>query len=168
MVLDLLRTQTKYDFRSYRPNMLMRRIERRMGLAQLDNFAEYIELLQREPNELDALRKDLLIGVTEFFREPEAFAVLEKEIFPALVARPSQDIPLRVWVPSCATGEEAYSIAMLLFEAFAAAGKPPNIQIFASDINQQSINIARRGIYPASIANDVFTGPLAAVLRNLR
>lgn len=154
-VVDLMRTGTKCDFRSYRPKMLMRRIERRMGLAQLDNFAEYIELLKSEAKELEALCKDLLIGVTAFFREPEAFAVLEKELFPALVAQHSEDKPLRVWVPSCATGEEAYTIAMLLFEAFASVGKPANILIFASDINQQSINIARRGIYPASIANDV-------------
>ena len=154
-VLELMRAQTKYDFRSYRPKMIMRRIERRMGLAQLDDFGAYIELLSSKPNELDALRKDLLIGVTSFFREPEAFAVLEQELFPSLVAQHKAERPLRLWIPSCATGEEAYSLAILLFEAFATAGKPPSIQIFASDINQQSITIARRGIYPASIASDI-------------
>lgn len=154
-VLELMRTQTKHDFRSYRPKMILRRIERRMGLVQLNDLAQYIDLLKSQPAELDLLRRDLLIGVTSFFREPEAFAVLETELFPVLIARHSDDRPLRVWIPSCATGEEAYTIAMLLFEAFEAAGKPANIQIFASDINQQSINIARRGVYPASIASDL-------------
>lgn len=154
-VLELMKARTKDDFRCYRTKMIMRRIERRMGLRQLDDFSKYIELLQSEPNELDALRKDLLIGVTAFFREPEAFAVLEQELFPTMVSKHSDETPLRVWIPSCATGEEAYTIAMLLFEAFASAGKPANRQIFASDINQESINIARRGVYPASIASDI-------------
>ncbi len=154
-VLELLRTQTKFDFRSYRPKMIMRRIERRMGLVQLDDIAKYVQLLRDQPRELDSLRKDLLIGVTAFFREPEAFAVLEKEIFPKLVAQHNEDSPFRAWVPSCATGEEAYTIAILLLEAFEAIGKPANVQIFASDINQQSIHFARRGIFPSSISSDV-------------
>ncbi len=154
-VLELIRKQTNFDFRSYRPKMIMRRIERRMGLLQMDDFSQYIQLLRERPNELDALRKDLLIGVTAFFREPEAFAVLETEVLPKLIAEHVDDRPFRVWVPSCATGEEAYTITILLLEAFATAGKPANIQVFASDINQQSINFARRGVYPASIASDL-------------
>ncbi len=155
LVLELILKQTKFDFRKYRRKMIMRRIERRMGLNQLDDVSKYVQLLREQPQELDALRKDLLIGVTSFFREPEAFAVLEKELLPKLVSEHTEDRALRVWVPSCATGEEAYSIAILLLEALAAAGKPANIQIFASDLNQQAINTARRGVYPASIVSDI-------------
>jgi chemotaxis methyl-accepting protein methylase len=155
IVLEVMRSQTKYDFRSYRTNMIRRRILRRMGLAHVDDLSKYIEFLQSNPDEMDALSKDFLIGVTAFFREHEAFAFLEKELFPIVVAKQRHETPLRIWVPSCATGEEAYSIAILLLEAFAEAGKPANVQIFASDLNQQSIDIARRGVYLASIAVDV-------------
>lgn len=154
-ILELARSRTKYDFRSYRTNMLLRRIERRMGLVQIEELGKYLEFLIQYPAELEALCSDFLIGVTAFFREPEAFSFLEKELFPSLIARHPADRPFRVWVPSCATGEEAYSIAILLSEAFIAAHKPINLQIFASDINQQAIDIARRGVYPASITCDV-------------
>ncbi len=155
VILELIRAKTKYDFRSYRTNMIMRRIERRMGLVRLDELAKYTELLRSNPIEVEALCKDFLIGVTAFFREPAAFAFLEKNLIPDLVASQRDDIPLRIWVPSCATGEEAYSIAILFLEAFAIAGKPPRMLIFASDINQRSIDVARRGLYPSSIAVDV-------------
>ncbi len=155
LVLELIRSKTKYDFRSYRTNMILRRIERRMGLVQADDLAKYIKLLQSNPVEVDALCRDFLIGVTAFFREPEAFSFLESELFPAMVAKQRDDLPLRVWVPSCATGEEAYSLAILLLEAFEKAGKSSQLQIFASDINQRSIDFARKGIYPSSIAVDV-------------
>jgi two-component system, chemotaxis family, CheB/CheR fusion protein len=154
-ILELTRSRTKYDFRSYRANMILRRIERRMGLVQLENLGKYLELLNDHPEEIDALCHDFLIGVTSFFREPEAFAFLERELFPVLVAKHTDDRPFRVWIPSCATGEEAYSIAMLLFEAFKAANKPFDVQIFASDINQQSVDIARRGVYSSVITCDV-------------
>lgn len=154
-ILELIRTKTKYDFRSYRTSMILRRIERRMGIAQTDDLSKYTEFLLRNPIEIVALCNDFLIGVTAFFREPEAFEYLEKELLPALVAGQRDDQSLRIWVPSCATGEEAYSIAILLLEAFASANKPLNARIFASDISQRSIDIARRGIYPASIAVDV-------------
>lgn len=159
-ILELARSLTKYDFRNYRTNMLLRRIERRMGLVQIEELGKYLELLIQCPAELEALCSDFLIGVTAFFREPEAFAFLEHEVFPSLIAKHPSDRPFRVWVPSCATGEEAYSIAMLLTEAFMAANKPVNLQIFGSDINQQAIDIARRGIYPASITCDVPTAKL--------
>lgn len=159
-ILELARSRTKYDFRNYRTNMLLRRIERRMGLVQIEELGKYLELLIQCPAELEALCSDFLIGVTAFFREPEAFAFLEREVFPSLIAKHPSDRPFRVWVPSCATGEEAYSIAMLLTEAFIAANKPVNLQIFGSDINQQAIDIARRGIYPASITCDVPTAKL--------
>jgi two-component system CheB/CheR fusion protein len=154
-ILNLVRERTKYDFSSYRKNMLMRRVERRMGLLQLVDRREYLQVLREQPQELQSLFRDFLIGVTQFFREPDAYAVLEKEVIPALVSKQTADTPIRVWVPSCATGEEAYSIAILLFEALIAAGKPLNFQVFASDINDNSIDFARRGIYSASIAIDV-------------
>ncbi len=123
VIFDLIRLKTKYDFRCYRPNMVMRRIERRMGLVQVADLESYTQILRSDPQELDALCNDFLIGVTSFFREPEAFSYLEKELIPKLVVKYQEDSPFRVWVPCCATGEEAYSIAMLLIEAFEAAVK---------------------------------------------
>ncbi|MCU0720298.1 MAG: hypothetical protein MUC83_11390, partial [Pirellula sp.] len=154
-IFDLIRLKTKYDFRCYRPNMVMRRIERRMGLVQADDLDTYTQILRNNQHELESLCNDFLIGVTSFFREPEAFDFLEKELIPTLLLSHKEDSPLRVWVPCCATGEEAYSIAMLLIEAFQTAGKVLNIQIFASDISQRSISFARKGIYPVSIASDI-------------
>lgn len=154
-VLAVLRTRAKYDFRSYRKNMLMRRLQRRMSLSHIGQFAEYLKLLREDPDEVTALHRDVLISVTAFFREPEAFSVLEQQIIPALVKRHKSEAPVRVWVPGCATGEEAYSIAMLLFEGFKAADTPINLQIFASDIDERALEVARNGIYPISIAADV-------------
>lgn len=153
--LVLVFSLTKCDFRMYRPNMLMRRIDRRMGLLQFIDFATYLDFLRVQPDEVHALCKDFQIGVTAFFRDPESFDILAKELIPSLVEQQCGDLPIRVWVPGCATGEEAYSIAILLLEAFETAGKPAHIQVFASDINEHSIEVGRRGIYPASIANDV-------------
>lgn len=154
-VINLLRDRTKYDFRNYRSNMLMRRIERRMGIAQIGEFPTYLEFLNSEPEEINALCRDFLIGVTAFFREPEAYKAMESETIPKLLETHPVELPVRVWVPSCATGEEAYSIAMIFYEAFEAAKKPLRLQMFASDINKLSIEIARKGIYPASIASDI-------------
>jgi two-component system, chemotaxis family, CheB/CheR fusion protein len=154
-IFDLIRLKTKYDFRCYRPNMVMRRIERRMGVVQADGLESYTQILRSNQHELEALCNDFLIGVTSFFREPEAFGYLESELFPKLLASHQEDSPIRVWVPCCATGEEAYSIAMLLIEAFEAADKVLNVQVFASDISQRSISFARKGIYPESIATDI-------------
>ena len=149
-VLDLLRTHSRYDFRCYRKNMLIRRIQRRVGICQVDDIPQYVEYLAKHPSELTALYRDLLIGVTSFFRDPEAFRTLQEQVITELVAKQSGETPIRVWVPACSTGEEAYSIAMLLIEQFAAMNKPANFQIFASDIDEQSLDAARRGIYPAS------------------
>ncbi len=150
-----LKTRTKYDFRPYRKPMVFRRIQRRMGLARIDEIALYLKFLNEHPEEVNALYKDLLISVTAFFRDPETYDVLEREVIPLLFARHSGDQPIRVWVPGCATGEEAYSIAMLLFEGAAAKKSSAAIQIFASDIDADAIESARTGIYPISIAVDV-------------
>ena len=154
-VLTLLRGQTKADFRYYRKNMLLRRIYRRMGLRRIDRLADYVQLLHDNAAETTALFKDMLIGVTSYFREPESYLALERQVIPELVERASDDRPVRVWVPGCATGEEAYSLAILLLEGFAAAKKTPSIQVFATDIDDDSLNVARQGIYPDSIAADL-------------
>jgi two-component system, chemotaxis family, CheB/CheR fusion protein len=132
-----------------------------MGLSHIEELPTYLEFLRDNPREITALYKDLLIGVTSFFRESEAFQVLEHRVVPELVARATEEQPIRVWVPGCATGEEAYSIAILLVEAFQAASKAPRIQIFASDIDEESLEVARQGIYPESIASDVSPARIA-------
>ena len=154
-VLDLLRTRSRYDFRCYRKNMLNRRIQRRMGICQIDAVPAYVAFLREHPEEITALYRDLLIGVTSFFREPEAFQTLQQQVIPELVERQSGEIPVRVWVPACATGEEAYSIAILLLEQFAAIKKSVNVQIFASDVDEESLEVARRGIYAASAISEL-------------
>jgi PAS domain S-box-containing protein len=154
-VLGMLRARTRYDFRGYKKGTLMRRIERRMGLNHIDELSEYVPFLQKYPAEVRQLFKDLLIGVTGFFREPEAFQVLETQVVPTLIQGKDFDASLRVWVPGCATGEEPYSIAMLLLEQIQAAQKGSNLHIFASDIDEEALEIARAGIYPESIGADV-------------
>lgn len=154
-ILRILSLHTSNNFQSYRTNMLIRRIERRMRLAKVDDLPTYISLLESKPDEILLLCKDFLIGVTSFFREPEAFDELARSQLPELVAKQSGEFPVRVWVPCCATGEEAYSLAMLLIEAFENANKPAAIQIFATDINEKSIEAARRGRFSSGIVNEL-------------
>jgi two-component system CheB/CheR fusion protein len=154
-VMALLRARTQFDFRAYRKRMLLRRIQRRMGLSHLDRLADYLALLREKPDELTQLSRDLLISVTCFFRDPEMFEVLENEVVPKLVDGRDPDTPVRVWVPGCATGEEAYSIAMLLVERIAATGKACPIQIFATDVDEASLEVGRRGIYPEALLSDL-------------
>jgi chemotaxis methyl-accepting protein methylase/signal transduction histidine kinase/PAS domain-containing protein len=154
-VLAVLRARTRYDFRCYKKNMLSRRIQRRMSLSHIEAIPEYLNLLRRNPDEATALFKDLLIGVTGFFREPEAFQVLEEQVLPQLVQDKDPDSAIRVWAPGCASGEEPYSLAILLCEALARAQKTCPIQVFASDIDADALNFARAGVYPETIAADV-------------
>jgi two-component system CheB/CheR fusion protein len=154
-VLALLRTRTKFDFRCYRKKMLARRIERRMGLNHFDGFPEYVAFLRDHPEELRQLVKDLLISVTSFFRDPDAFQQLASQVIAPLVQSKEDDGVIRVWVPGCATGEEPYSIAMLLLEQLAAAHKSCRVQIFATDVDEDALGVARKGVYPDSITADV-------------
>jgi two-component system CheB/CheR fusion protein len=154
-ILVVVKARTRYDFRSYRKNMLHRRIQRRMGLWQVEKMSGYLDLLHDNRDEIIALYKDLLIGVTSFFRDPEAFQVLEQRVIPELVSRKVGDAPLRIWVPGCSSGEEAYSIAMVVIEKGVMANLAPNFQIFASDIDEDALAVARRGIYPASAVEDI-------------
>jgi two-component system CheB/CheR fusion protein len=154
-VLSLLRARSKFDFRAYRKKMLARRIERRMGLNHLDKVPDYIAYLRDHPEELKLLIKDLFINVTNFFRDPDAFEEMEKQVIAPLVQSKQDDSAIRVWVPGCSTGEEPYSIAMLLSEHLAAAHKGCRIQIFATDVDEDSLAVARQGLYPESIAADL-------------
>ena len=151
----LLRAETGHDFSQYKENTLLRRIQRRMALREIGDAIDYLRFLQHDSNEVDALFRDLLIGVTSFFRDPAAFAALEKIAIPRLFQGLTPGGTLRVWVCACSTGEEAYSIAILIQEYFEEIQQIFKVQIFATDIDRHSIDQARRGVFPASIASDV-------------
>jgi len=151
----LLRDQTGHDFSSYKPNTIVRRIERRMTVNQIERIGDYVRYLQHNPSEVETLFKELLIGVSNFFRDPEAFEVLEKQVIPAVFEAKQTGQPIRIWVPGCATGEEAYSIAILLREQMEALKRDFQVQIYATDIDSKAIEVARSGIYPDSIAVDL-------------
>ena len=160
-VFVLLRAQTGHDFSQYKPGTVHRRIERRMAVHQIESIDSYVKYLQVTPSEVESLFRDLLIGVTSFFRDPEAFQALEKEIIPRLFAGKAPSDVIRIWVPGCATGEEAYSIAMLLAEREADLKQSFRVQVFATDIDSRAIATARLGVYPSSIAADVSPERLA-------
>ncbi len=151
----LLRAQTGHDFSDYKDRTIVRRVQRRMHVLQIDDVSAFVERLRGDSREVTLLFQDLLIGVTHFFRDAEAFAALEREVIPQLFQDKGQDDTVRVWVPGCATGEEAYSIAILLREATPKSEVTPKLQIFASDIDEHGLDIARVGRYPATIAKDV-------------
>ena len=150
-----LRNQTGHDFSQYKNNTITRRVERRMAVHQIEQLDGYVRYLEETPAEVEALFQDLLIGVTRFFRDPEAFAVLQEKIIPLIVDGKSAGAPIRVWVPACSTGEEAYSIAMLLQEHIDTLKQKFKIQVFATDIDSQAIERARAGVYPGNIAADI-------------
>lgn len=156
-VVILLRTQTGHDFSLYKKNTIYRRIERRMGIHQIDKIIDYVRFLQENPHETELLFKELLIGVTSFFRDPAVWESLKTKAIPSLFSlRPSGGI-LRAWVAGCSTGEEAYSLAIILKEAIETIKPAGNfrIQIFASDLDKDAVVKARLGIYPPNIAADV-------------
>lgn len=167
-ILRQLRKHSLFDFRSYRKNMMLRRIQRRMGLHHLEHLEQYVELITEDRKEAIALYRDLLISVTAFFRDPEVYETLSAKLLPDLTIRDADKFPFRVWVPGCATGEEAYSIALLLIECldersdtnFQVPSSANPIQVFASDVDEAAIAIARAGVYPSSIASDVSQGRL--------
>jgi len=146
-ILRLLRAHSSIDFSFYKTATVTRRIERRVALKDSPDIAEYAERLARDPVELHALYHDLLIGVTRFFRDPECFEFLQHHVVPDLLERTPPDEELRVWVAGCATGEEAYSIAMILYEALIEAERAPNVKILATDVHRVSLDVASRGVY---------------------
>ena len=156
-VVILLRAQTGHDFSLYKKTTVYRRIERRMGIHQIDRIATYVRFLQENPQELELLFKELLIGVTSFFRDPAAWEQLKEEVIPALLAGRPPSQALRAWVPGCSTGEEAYSLAIVFKEALEQLKPARNIslQIFATDLDRDAIEKAREGVFPANIAADV-------------
>ena len=160
-VAILLRAQTGHDFSGYKQNTVTRRIERRMAVHQIARLDEYVRYLQQTPAEVEALFRDILIGVTNFFRDPEAFAALQEQVVPRLIEKPSEGAVVRVWVPACSTGEEAYSIAILLQERLDLIKRGCKVQVFATDIDRQAIEQARAGVYPTSIDADVSAERLA-------
>jgi two-component system, chemotaxis family, CheB/CheR fusion protein len=151
----LLRTRLGHDFSEYKDKTFGRRVQRRMQVLQLTNIDAYVERLRREPDEVTKLFRDLLIGVTSFFRDPEAFASLESAVIPKIFEGKGSDQEVRVWVPGCSTGEEVYSIAILLREHMDKLGTTPKVQIFGSDIDQRAMTAARTGYYPESLLNEV-------------
>ena len=154
-IFVLLRAQTGHDFSGYKVNTIHRRVERRMAVNQIVQKDDYILYLRKNPAEVDALFRDLLIGVTSFFRDPDAFRALEDEAIVRLLSNKSASAPIRVWVPGCSTGEEAYSIAILLQERMDALKTSFKLTVFATDLDSAAIEHARAGIYPASIATDI-------------
>jgi two-component system, chemotaxis family, CheB/CheR fusion protein len=154
-LLALLRARTRHDFSNYKRSTLLRRIERRLQVTESEDIPEYLRYVRKQPEELQGLLRDLLISVTCFFRDPEAFRRLGTEIVPRLFEGKGGGDQVRVWVPGCATGEEAYAVAMLLSEHADTLPNPPALQVFATDIDEAALAHARNGVYPTTIAVDV-------------
>ena len=154
-ILSILRNRTGHDFSQYKPSTIRRRIDRRMSVLQLDVLDRYIELLQTTESEADTLFRELLISVTSFFRDPAAFESLAEKHLLAELSAKAPDKEIRVWVPACSSGEEAYSIAILLHEVVAKLPHHLHIQVFGTDIDERSIETARAGRYPANIRADL-------------
>jgi two-component system CheB/CheR fusion protein len=154
-IFELIQQQQRYTFVGYKQKTMRRRVHRRMGLRHVDTGDGYIALLRSDPAEVTALFKDLLIGVTEFFRDAEAWQALEREVIEPLVKSKTTDEAIRVWIAGTSTGEEAYTFAMLLLEHVKAAGKRCPVHVFATDTNADALAVARAGSYPASIAAQI-------------
>jgi two-component system CheB/CheR fusion protein len=154
-VLDQLRFVTGVDFSNYKRNTLYRRITRRLVLHKLEGLGEYVRFLKSNPAEVQLLYQDVLISVTSFFRNEEAFEVLKSKVFPRLTQDRSRHEPMRIWVLGCSTGEEAYSIAIAFAEFAEASGRHVPLQLFATDLNGVAVERARAGIYSKTITQDV-------------
>ncbi len=154
-LLQLLRERLGRDYSGYKRNSLRRRVERRMVLARLDRMQDYLDLLRTDPVEAERLNRDLLIGVTTFFRDPDAFRLLEEQVVPDLCRRQTGDLPVRIWVAGCSTGEEAYSTAILFLDRFQQQGARPQLQLFATDMDEGSVESARLGVFTEQAVQDV-------------
>ncbi|MGM0369504.1 MAG: chemotaxis protein CheB [Bacillota bacterium] len=154
-VLAIIKNELDIDFTYYKDNTIVRRLERRMAINQTEDIDDYIELLETTSGEVETLYRELLIGVTKFFRDKEAFAQLEEEVIPEIIANKSNGDEIRVWVPACSTGEEVYSLAILFKEYIEAHQDDFRLKIFATDISQESIKKASIGEYPESIAGEI-------------
>ncbi len=154
-ILQLLRKTSGTDFSAYKKTTLRRRIARRMAVSHVETLRDYAIQLEGDVAEARALYDDCLISVTSFFRDPEVFRVFSDRVLPALLKERDGDAPLRIWVPGCASGEEAYSIAMCLLESMAKLAQNPTLQIFATDLSESALAKAREGLYLSNIARDV-------------
>ena len=154
-VYALLRSQVGHDFSTYKKSTILRRISRRMTLNQIESHEVYIRFMRENPEETQALFRELLIGVTSFFRDKESFEILKKAVLLKLLPRMKDETTFRVWIPGCSTGEEAYSIAMVLRECLDTIAIRINFQVFGTDIDKYAIDKAREGIFPSTISADV-------------
>ena len=154
-ILAILRADAGVDFSCYKPTTLRRRINRRMVVKRIESLADYVKFLQKNHAEIELLFHDILINVTGFFRDPDAFQTLKKKIFPRILKDRPQSGPIRIWVPGCATGEEVYSLAICLHEFLGKNRSNKAIQIFGTDISENMVGKARSGIYPRSIESQV-------------
>jgi two-component system CheB/CheR fusion protein len=158
-IFSILHNATDVDFGHYKQPTIRRRLQRRMVLHKISSIDQYIKFLTQNPDEVHSLYGDILIHVTRFFREPEAFQTLKEVVFPAMMAArqqgPLRDDPLRFWTPGCASGEEPYSVAIALLEFMGDSARRVSVQIFATDISETSIDSARLGVFPQSISEDV-------------
>ena len=159
-VFSQVKARTGRDFTRYKISTLMRRIQRRMQIFQVELLSDYLEVLRKNPEEVRALSDDFLINVTSFFRDRHVYEYIEQAIIPKLFENRKSESPVRIWSVGCATGEEAYSLAMLLYEAASELEKVPKIQIFASDLHEDSLKKAREGYFPGDISENVSTGRL--------
>jgi len=177
-IFRLFRHRFGIDFSLYKPATIDRRIERRVQLSRSADLKDYVEKLRSDSEEIDLLYRDLLVEVTQFFRDADAFEILRSEVIPQMVKSAAPDSEIRVWVPGCATGEEAYSLAILIDEAISASGKTISLKVFATDVHQRSLEIASAGVYSAPALENVphdlqkkyfaFNADLFHVIRELR
>ena len=156
----LLRSRTGNDFTYYKRNTILRRVRRRMMVHKLEHLRDYVRYLQTTPKEVEHLFHDLLINVTGFFRDPEAFDALKEKVLTRILKECRPDVPIRIWIPGCSTGEEAYSVAISYLEQADLQNNAPQVQIFATDIDDRAIEIARSGIYPENIVGGLSQGRL--------
>lgn len=157
-IVILLRAQTGHDFSQYKKNSISRRVERRMGIHKIEKISQYIRYLQENPKEIDTLYKELLIGVTNYFRDPAVWEYLKEKVFPWFFEKLPNRYVIRAWVPACSTGEEAFTLAMVFREAldlYKQGDKTFKLQIFATDLDADAINKARKGFFQAGIAADI-------------
>src|SRR6266568_5009859 len=154
-IFRAVKLKTGHDFSSYKANTVMRRIERRMAMNEVNGIGKYVALIEENPKEAQALCQDILIGVTSFFRDPEAFEVLRQEVIPRMFEGRDPENPVRIWHACCATGEEVYSMAILIQEYLDGNGVNAKVQLFASDIDETAIAQARAGLYPGDIEQDL-------------
>lgn len=154
-ICAIIKSHTGHDFSFYKKNTIYRRVERRMSLQQIEKMSDYVSYLSQNTSEVDTLYRDLLIGVTNFFRNSEAFEELKQKIIPELIRDKPDGYCLRVWAPGCSSGEETYSLAIIIQECIGNLNKNINVQIFGTDIDDISIGKARIGVYPKEISTDV-------------